>query len=189
MVESEHSCIILAGGEGKRMAGEDKGLVQFNERPLIEHMITIAEQASRDIIISANRHLDQYRQYGYPVIPDSTPAQNLAYRGPMAGIAACLPHCRYDTSFVVPCDTPCLSPGWLYELERKKTRSIAIIEHNSRLQLVMLMNTDLLSSLKKALDNNQRALMQWAMAIEHDIVTVELDRHFTNLNTHDDLTV
>jgi molybdopterin-guanine dinucleotide biosynthesis protein A len=106
----------------------------------------------------------------------------------MAGIAACLPQCQHDTSYIIPCDTPYLSPEWLIQLERQKTRNLAIIEHNARLQLVMLMDTSLQSSLAHTLENRQLALMQWVYSIDHDIVAVGLDPRFTNVNTQGDLT-
>ena len=33
--------VILAGGQGRRMGGQDKGLIPYRERPLIEHIISL----------------------------------------------------------------------------------------------------------------------------------------------------
>ena len=38
-ITTKPDCIILAGGEGKRMDGEDKGLVFYNNKPLIKSVI------------------------------------------------------------------------------------------------------------------------------------------------------
>ena len=79
------SCIILAGGEGKRVGGLDKGLVSYKNRPLIEHVIDNVHSQVDDIIISANRNIKKYNQYAAKVLNDSASD----YRGPLAGIAAC----------------------------------------------------------------------------------------------------
>ena len=69
-VPSEITGIILAGGEGRRMGGIDKGLTLFRGRPLIEHVIERLQPQVCDIAISANRCLDDYGRYGFPLIRD-----------------------------------------------------------------------------------------------------------------------
>ena len=54
----QFSCIILAGGEGKRAGGSDKGLLLYKEKPLIEHVINTIKFQVDDIVISANRNID-----------------------------------------------------------------------------------------------------------------------------------
>ena len=76
------SCIILAGGEGKRVGGLDKGLVSYKNRPLIEHVIHTLQNQVDDIIISAIRNIKKYNQYTATVFNDSASD----YRGPLAGI-------------------------------------------------------------------------------------------------------
>ena len=51
------SCIILAGGESKRMNGNDKGLIDFNGQPLIAHVINALQNQIDDFVISANRNI------------------------------------------------------------------------------------------------------------------------------------
>ncbi|MEW8383867.1 MAG: NTP transferase domain-containing protein, partial [Candidatus Thiodiazotropha taylori] len=48
---SDYTAVILAGGRGSRMGGNDKGLILFDGKPLIEHVInTIAPQVGRLLI-------------------------------------------------------------------------------------------------------------------------------------------
>ena len=43
--------VILAGGQGRRMGGEDKGLLGFGGRPLIELQIELLrQQIERDVV-------------------------------------------------------------------------------------------------------------------------------------------
>ena len=62
--------IILAGGLGTRLGGANKALVQLNGQPLITYILQQLSHCSEHIVISANRDIAQFQQYGYPVCPD-----------------------------------------------------------------------------------------------------------------------
>lgn len=99
--------LVLAGGQGARMNGQDKGLVVLRGEPMVAHVARrLAPQVSR-LIISANRHLDLYARYG-EVVQDGE-AELGAWQGPLLGIAAGLAAAQQDAWLVaVPCDTPFL---------------------------------------------------------------------------------
>ena len=79
------TALILCGGRATRMGGVDKPLQPFQGRALVHHVIErIAPQTGGRILISANRHLDDYRRLGHPVLPDPLPD----FPGPLAGILA-----------------------------------------------------------------------------------------------------
>ena len=69
-VSSELTLVILAGGKGRRMGGQDKGLVAYLGRPLIQHVIDAARQQTDKIVVNANRNTEDYAQFGYPVVAD-----------------------------------------------------------------------------------------------------------------------
>jgi len=70
---------ILAGGQGRRFGGQDKGLIKVLGKPLIEHILGQLSQESAkgnaketaNIVINANRNQAVYKEYGYPVIKDT----------------------------------------------------------------------------------------------------------------------
>ena len=72
--------VILAGGQARRMKGQDKGLILFNGKPLIEYVIEVFNPQVGKLIINANRNHDKYSQYGFEVISDEYPN----YCGPLA---------------------------------------------------------------------------------------------------------
>ncbi|WP_431258623.1 molybdenum cofactor guanylyltransferase [Roseateles chitinivorans] len=79
------TALLLCGGRATRMGGVDKPLQTFRGRPLVEHVLDrIAPQTGGRVLISANRHLDDYRRLGYPVLEDTLPD----FPGPLAGILA-----------------------------------------------------------------------------------------------------
>ena len=98
------SAILLAGGAGRRMGGEDKGLLKLKDKPLAEWVISRIAPQVDEILISANRNLDTYSAFGYPVLPDKTEG----YAGPLAGVARGLLDAKHELLLSVPCDTPFL---------------------------------------------------------------------------------
>lgn len=104
--------IILAGGAGQRMGGEDKGWLSFHNKALIEHVITrFAPQVHR-IIISCNRNIERYQQLGHQIVRDA----DATYQGPLAGIYAGLQLVSTEWAAVVPVDAPFLPEGLTQKL-------------------------------------------------------------------------
>jgi molybdopterin-guanine dinucleotide biosynthesis protein A len=101
LLPTQTSWVILAGGQASRMGGKDKGLVELNNRPLIEHVIARLSPQTNDILINANRNHDIYQSYA-PVFAD----QFAGFPGPMGGIHAGLSHAKQDWVGFVPCDSP-----------------------------------------------------------------------------------
>ena len=96
--------LILAGGQGSRLGGADKGLHPFRGRPLVAHTIErLAPQVST-LLISANRNQDTYAAFGHPVLTDRLPG----HAGPLAGLDAGLAACTTPLLLTAPCDSPFL---------------------------------------------------------------------------------
>ena len=90
--------IILAGGSSTRM-GTEKGLVEFNGRPMIGYAIDALKTVCNQILISGNPEL--YQNFGFPVITDERQDS-----GPMGGIWSCMKHAKNELCFVLSCDMP-----------------------------------------------------------------------------------
>lgn len=101
----DYTAIVLAGGQGSRMQGQDKGLVHFGEHRLIDHALArLAQQTHtpQSTLISANRNADIYAQLGHPVLTDTVPD----YPGPLAGFLTGMSCCTTPWLLSVPCDCP-----------------------------------------------------------------------------------
>ncbi len=113
------SGIVLCGGRGSRVGGADKGLLEYGEQTLVQQVLSRVAPQVDDIVISANRNLARYAGLGHPIIEDGL----VDYQGPLAGVSACLPHCRHERVLVVPCDMPelpaNLAQGLLAQLDGK----------------------------------------------------------------------
>jgi molybdopterin-guanine dinucleotide biosynthesis protein A len=92
--------VILAGGQGRRMGGSDKGLVEVEGWPLIDHVIAALAPQVQQLLINANRNIEAYERYGHPVVPDELPG----FQGPLAGMLAGLRNATNTYVVFVPCD-------------------------------------------------------------------------------------
>ena len=71
LISQPVSGLILAGGEGRRMSGRDKGLITLANKPLIEYAIACLSPLVDDLTISCNRNQEQYADYQLPCVLDS----------------------------------------------------------------------------------------------------------------------
>jgi len=179
------SGIILAGGQATRMGGIDKGWVEWQGVPLIQHVLQRLAPQVDDVIISANRSLDQYQALGYPVVTDPLPD----FSGPLAGIAAALAVCRHDWALVAACDCPLLPLDLAQTLHDAHPDALLRLVHDgTHLQpLFMLLHRQLLPSLQQALAQQQHKVGQWARAQSPQIVQIATPEAFVNFNTLADL--
>lgn len=103
---SQITAAILAGGEGRRVDGRDKGLIELEGRALVAHVAAALDGQVGAILICANRNRDAYSRFG-EVFADNSPG----FRGPLAGIATALANCATPWLLTVPVDTPHPPPG------------------------------------------------------------------------------
>lgn len=96
------SILLLAGGRGHRMGGQDKGLLHWHGEPLIAHLHRKTRPLSDDLIISCNRNVEQYASYADQLVHDD----ESGFPGPLAGILAGLKVARHSHLLVLPCDVP-----------------------------------------------------------------------------------
>lgn len=92
------------------MGGADKGLLSYQGRPLVAHVLARLTPQVGALLISANRNLDAYAALGYPVLTDALTNTLRDYQGPLAGLAAGLSACTTPWLITCPCDCPAL-PG------------------------------------------------------------------------------
>ncbi|MGY2681210.1 molybdopterin-guanine dinucleotide biosynthesis protein A [Pseudomonas tolaasii NCPPB 2192] len=112
------SILLLAGGRGQRMGGQDKGLLPWRGEPLIAHLHRLARPLTDDLIISCNRNHDIYAPYADQLVSDDSPD----FPGPLAGIRAGLAAARHEHLLILPCDVPQIDTHLLAELRATAQR-------------------------------------------------------------------
>jgi molybdenum cofactor guanylyltransferase len=94
--------LVLAGGRGSRMGGQDKGLQHLNDQPMALRVLQQLQRQCGQVMINANRNLSAYAAFGAPVWPDTVGD----FTGPLAGFLSGLEHCSTPFLQTVPCDVP-----------------------------------------------------------------------------------
>ncbi len=183
--------IILAGGAGSRMHGQDKGWLKVNNTPFIELVIKrLSPQVDR-LFISANRNIERYQELGLPVFQDQDQDQNEPFQGPLAGMLAGLASMDTEYACFVPVDAPFLPQNLLDVLKSHAgdKPNLVLLNVNNRLQpLFGLYHKSLLASMKAYFETGKRKLITWCEAQQPTIVDWPGDSDgFTNINTPDDL--
>lgn len=182
------SAIILSGGRATRMGGLDKGLVQLQNKPLVQHVIERLVPQVDEILINANREIQQYSSFNLPVLQDDDPN----YIGPLAGFSLGLAHCKYDYLLTTPCDSPLLPNDLASRLMKSlinKSAEIAVAKSDGDDHPVFaLMNKSVLSSLLAYIRCGGRKVSAWQKSLNY--IEVEFDdcsEAFINLNTFEEL--
>nr|WP_314567923.1 molybdenum cofactor guanylyltransferase MobA [uncultured Pseudomonas sp.] len=108
------SVLLLSGGRGQRMGGQDKGLLDWRGQPLIAHLQRLVRPLTDDLIISCNRNPQQYAAYADQLVNDDSPD----FPGPLAGIRAGLAAARHAHLLILPCDVPHIDARLLADLRQ-----------------------------------------------------------------------
>ena len=178
---------ILAGGKATRMNNKDKGLVIVNGLPLVENLINKISSHTKKIIINANRNINDYEKYGFPVIKDNL--EN--FQGPLLGIFSMLEKIDTNYLFTIPCDCPNFSWDVVQKLleETDKTTDISIAHNTLRSQPVfMLVSKSLTKALHEFLKKGERKIDVWYQNNNYKYVYFDKElKYFDNINTIEQL--
>lgn len=172
------STLILAGGKASRMNGNDKGLVLWQQQPLISHVLK--NLPKDDVVVSCNRNLDAYAQYGR-VVSD----KNSDFFGPLAGISAALPLCKHEWVIMSACDMPCLPINIAPILwQHMGNNQIAVAHDGEHLQpLLLLLHRSLAADIMQQVEDGHSSVYKWINRHPHSIVYFDNKEMFTNINS------
>lgn len=193
------SGILLAGGGGERLHGQDKGLLQISAdaapaRSLCEQALQRLRPQVASIVISANRNIDWYQRFGWRVAADD----EFAGAGPLAGVLAAGTGVAAEWLLVAPVDAPHLALNLASRLAAGLALRPAALEPRQLLacphdgertqQAFLLLNSCLLGSIRQYLQQGGRSVHGWLA--DHDPVLVDFEDQpeaFANINTPADL--
>ncbi|MBT1446129.1 molybdenum cofactor guanylyltransferase [Shewanella sp. JM162201] len=176
--------VILAGGQARRMGGQDKGLVELIGKPMIEHAIDRIRPQVKEILINANRNQSRYALYSDTVFGDD----DSGFLGPLAGMVAAMGKTQADLLLVVPCDCPCLPTDLVPRLKAAMDAAdadVAVASDGEYEQpVVMLLKPSLRDSMKAFLDAGERKIDFWYA--KHKVAVesfADQPNAFVNVNT------
>ncbi|RUR35345.1 molybdenum cofactor guanylyltransferase MobA [Vreelandella populi] len=177
--------LVLAGGEGRRMGGRDKGLEPFAGLPLVAHVMQRFEGQVSELLINANRNLDGYALLGARVISDAEGG----FKGPLMGIYSGLRAASTPWLLVAPCDSPALPRDLVARMVTGiGEHDIGVAYDGERLHpVVALLRTTLADDLAAALAEGERKIDRWYA--RHSWCRVDMSdcpEAFANLNTEEE---
>ena len=178
--------LVLAGGQGRRMGGVDKGLVRLRGKPMVAWVTERFAPQVGELFINANQNLEQFREFGYPVVNDEI----RDFAGPLAGLHAGMKAAHHPFVLMVPCDSPFLPLDLAERLYgAMDQRDLAVAKAGSQShQVFALARTALLPQLTSFLESGGRTVYAWYDRLR--IVEVAFDGQeyaFSNINTGEEL--
>ena len=182
------TAIILAGGRGSRFNDQDKGWIEWQQKPFIEHVISRLKQQVGQLVINCNRNVEAYKALGFPVCTDKM----ADFQGPLAGVQAALPLIETDIALVYPVDSPAL-PDHLIDLlfqTMQKTGAEIVYPHDGQRDhfLPFLFKTGLASSLDRYLETDERRVRRWFQQHHCEIADCSsIPCAFNNINSPENL--
>ncbi|MDP2808725.1 MAG: molybdenum cofactor guanylyltransferase [Rhodocyclaceae bacterium] len=204
--------VILAGGQGRRMGGVDKGLQSLNGRPLVQWVLERLVPQVGTVLISANQNLTRYAEFGYPVLPDRIPdfagprrgvpgmqstgprrgVPGMQSAGPLAGLHAALSHATSPLLASVPCDSPFLPTDLVQRLRAAlaaENAELAVARTGDRVHRAFcLTRRGILPKLDAFLASGERkvGLFHASLKVAEVAFDDEADA-FSNINTQEEL--
>jgi molybdopterin-guanine dinucleotide biosynthesis protein A len=176
--------VILAGGQGSRMGGVDKGLQVFRGKPMVQHVVERFAPQVGELLINANRNAQAYERFGHRVIADEIEG----FAGPLAGFERGLAHAQGEFVATVPCDSPFVPHDLVERLKaalQKHEADLAVAKTGEQAHPVFsLMRCNVHASLREFLASGQRKIDRWYAALA--VVEVAFDDEaegFLNINT------
>jgi molybdopterin-guanine dinucleotide biosynthesis protein A len=187
-MDPDVTALVLAGGQGSRMGGVDKGLQPFRGKPMVAHVLERLQPQVGTILVNANRNVEAYEAFGHRVIADEIEG----FAGPLAGFERGLAHAATPLVVTAPCDSPFLP---LDLVDRLRTAldgnrsQLAVARTGDQAHPVFsLMRREVHASLREFLESGQRKIDKWYAALR--VVEVPFDDvadAFLNINTREEL--
>lgn len=182
---------IQAGGFSTRM-GQDKALLPFEGKPLIEYIANRGKALTHDLLVTSNQP-DSFKFLNLPVYPD-----HLNQSGSLVGMHTALSAAKRPLVAVVGCDMPFFSPALLaYQVKCIEESGLDVVVPRSQDGLepfhAIYRRESCLNAIYVALEKNIYSLIGWFKLMrvgeisEEQIRPFDPDsRAFINLNTPED---
>ena len=178
--------LILAGGQGRRMGGVDKGLQLLRGKPMVAWVLERLAPQVGEILVNANQNLEAYARFGHRVVPDAIGG----FAGPLAGLHAGLKANVHPFLVTVPCDSPFLPLDLVARLrDALGANDLAVAKTGDQPHPVFsLVRRSVHAHLAAFLAGGGRKIDAWYATLK--VVEVPFDDEadaFRNINTREEL--
>ena len=175
------TALLLCGGKGARLGGQDKPLLSLGSDKIIDHLLTRLKPQTGEIVISCSRNVARYEAYKVRIVVDETPDE-----GPLGGLQSAFKAVNTEWALTCPGDIPFLTRDLVARLSLDAERQgVAVpFADNERQNLCLLINQERRNELVAFYVQGGRAVKRWL-----DIASIqstdlsELGSSFFNVNT------
>jgi molybdopterin-guanine dinucleotide biosynthesis protein A len=190
MNENRLTGIILSGGKSSRM-GKEKGLVDFQAKPLISYAIEVLKPISDSIIIGANNELETYKKFGYHMVEDEVKGV-----GPIGGLLSTLKYSSGERNFVISCDMPFINSELLnFLFQNLQDLDVVVAMHDvDKIEpLCGVYSKRIIPVIQTAIENGQYKLLDLFDKVHFKPVMIDKalpfysDNLFYNINRPEDI--
>ncbi len=191
---TKHLCsaVILAGGESKRLNGQNKALLEVGGRRVLDRLVSALSPYFREIILVTNDPVG-YLEWDVVIVTD-----HFEQRSSMTGIHAGLFAASHPHALVTACDMPFVQPPMIELLLAEVEPHLDIIIPRTAVgfePLLAIYSKRCLKHIEAALIKREYQIQRIFNKIrKHDIEEPKLRNcdadlmSFYNLNSQDDLT-
>ncbi len=175
------TALLLCGGKGARLGGQDKPLLSLGSDKIINHLLTRLKPQTGEIVISCSRNVARYEAYESRIVVDEAPDE-----GPLGGLQSAFKAVNTEWALTCPGDIPFLTSELVTRLSLDAERQgVAVpFADNERQNLCLLINRKRRNELVAFYAQGGRAVKRWL-----DIASIqstnlsELGSSFFNVNT------
>ena len=175
------TALLLCGGKGARLGGQDKPLLSLGSDKIINHLLTRLKPQTGEIVISCSRNVARYEAYESRIVVDEAPDE-----GPLGGLQSAFKAVNTEWALTCPGDIPFLTSELVTRLSLDAERQgVAVpFADNERQNLCLLINRKRRNELVAFYAQGGRAVKRWL-----DIASIqstdlsELGSSFFNINT------
>ena len=179
------TALLLCGGKGARLGGQDKPLLSLGSDKIIDHLLTRLKPQTGEIVISCSRNVARYEAYKVRIVVDESPDE-----GPLGGLQSAFKAVNTEWALTCPGDIPFLTRDLVTRLSLDAERQgVAVpFADNERQNLCLLINQERRNELVAFYVQGGRAVKRWL-----DIASIqstdlsELGSSFFNVNTAHEL--
>lgn len=182
----DFTVLVLCGGESSRMK-TDKGLVNFNGRPLILNILDVVQSITDKVILIANDK--RYTELGFQCYSDIYPGN-----GPMGGIYTGLKYSETKKNIVLSCDMPFMTAEFLTALIRNTgDEEILVPVHDGIIEpLAGVYDSICKSTLQQNIIEGKLKMRDYLREQKTRLIEVKeiysgAEKIFTNINTPEEL--
>ena len=201
--ENIKSCIILCGGQSRRM-GRDKGSMIIQDKPMIKHVLSTLNHTINEVIIVLNNkeRIDKYKSFINPsdyAFTLTFVEDKIKNKGPLPGIMTGLSQISGQFALVLPCDSPFVSCEYIETIFKEIDESYQAIvpfhDEKDRLKtsepLHSIYSRDIIHTIEKLVDEDVLHIKGLIETVDTKFVLIDNKKiekkEFRNLNRPEDI--